>query len=122
VGMQVSDAENAAASGGYTINPVQNAKGSLPANTITRQSPPPNTPITPGEVVIVYYSPGPPLVAVPNVQGMQLAQAIQTLEHAGLQVSVTHEGPGNTVGNYDPTTPQPKGSVITVYVGFFSGL
>jgi len=76
VGMQVADAQNAASAGGYQINAVPNAKGSEPANTITSQSPPPDTPIKPGEVVTVHFSPGPPTIPVPNVQGMPVAQAI----------------------------------------------
>jgi eukaryotic-like serine/threonine-protein kinase len=122
VGMQVSDAQAAAAAGGYTINPVANAKGSQPANTITSQSPAPNTPITQGEVVTVRYSPGPPVVPVPDVRGMSIAQASMTLHEAGFRVAVNHAGPGNTVGNYSPSGDQPKGTVIVLYTGIFSGL
>jgi serine/threonine protein kinase/beta-lactam-binding protein with PASTA domain len=122
VGQQVSAAQTAAQAGGYTINQVTDAKGSDPANTIVRQSPLPNTPITQGEVVTVYVSPGPPGVPVPNVDGMQLPQAIQELERAGFSVSVSRQGPGNTVGNYSPQGTQPKGSTITLDVGFLSGL
>jgi beta-lactam-binding protein with PASTA domain len=122
VGMQVSDAQAAAAAGGYTINPVANAKGNQPANTITSQSPAPNTPITQGEVVTVRYSPGPPVVPVPDVRGMSIAQASLTLHEAGFRVAVTHSGPGNTVGNYSPSGSQPKGTVITLNTGIFSGL
>ncbi len=122
VGQQVSAAQTAAQAGGYTINQVTDAKGTDPANTIVRQSPLPNTPITQGEVVTVYVSPGPPGVPVPNVDGMQLPQAIQSLERAGFSVTVSRQGPGNTVGNYSPQGTQPKGSTITLDVGFLSGL
>jgi len=122
VGAQVADAEAAASAGGYQINAVANAKGEEPANTITSQSPPPNTPITPGEVVTVHFSPGPPLATVPNVQGMPVAQAIEILRQAGFQVAVSHSGPGDTVGNYDPQGDQPQGTVITLTIGIFSGL
>jgi beta-lactam-binding protein with PASTA domain len=122
VGMQVADAQAAASAGGYQINAVANAKGEQPANTITSQSPPPDTPITPGEVVTVHYSPGPPMIAVPNVQNMPVAQAIAILRDAGFQVAVDHAGPGETVGNYTPQGDQPKGTVITLTIGFFSGL
>jgi eukaryotic-like serine/threonine-protein kinase len=122
VGMQVSAAQAAAAAGGYTINPVANAKGSQPANTITSQSPAPNTPITQGEVVTVRYSPGPPLIPVPDVRGMSVLQAAQVLHQAGFRVAVNHAGPGNTVGNYSPSGDQPKGTVIVLYTGIFSGL
>ncbi len=122
VGMQVSDAQAAAAAGGYTINAVANAKGSEAANTITSQSPSPNTPITAGEVVTVHFSPGPPAVPVPDVQGMPVAEAIHTLQGAGFRIAVTHSGPGGTVGSYSPTGNQPKGTVITLTIGIFSGL
>jgi len=122
VGMQVTDAQNTASAGGYTINPVQNAKGSQPANTITSQAPPPNTPITQGEVVTVHYSPGPPIVPVPDVRGMSITEAILTLHREGFQWAVNHAGPGNTVGNYSPSGNQPKGTVITLYTGIFGGL
>jgi len=122
VGMQVTDAQAAASAGGYQINAVPNAKGSEPANTIISQSPPPDTPITPGEVVTVHFSPGPPTVPVPNVQGLPVAQAISTLQDAGFHVKVDHSGPGGTVGSYAPTGDQPKGTVITLTIGIFSGL
>jgi eukaryotic-like serine/threonine-protein kinase len=122
VGMQVSDAQAEASAGGYTINPVQDAKGSQPADTITSQAPGPNTPIAPGEVVTVHYSPGPPLVPVPDVRGMSVTEAVLTLKHAGFQWAVNQRGPGNTVGNYSPGGNQPKGTIITIYTGLFSGM
>jgi serine/threonine-protein kinase len=122
VGMQVTDAQAAASAGGYTINAVANAKGSEPANTIVGQSPQPNTPITPGEVVTVRYSPGPPTAPVPDVRGMPVTQAIQVMHQAGFRIAVNHAGPGNTVGNYSPQGDQPKGTVITLIIGVFSGL
>ena len=122
VGMQVADAQAAASAGGYQINAVANAKGDQPANTITSQSPRPDTPIKSGEVVTVHFSPGPPVVTVPDVRGMPLTQAIITLREAGFGVAVNHAGPGETVGNYDPQGDQPQGTVITLTVGVFSGL
>jgi serine/threonine protein kinase/beta-lactam-binding protein with PASTA domain len=122
VGMQVADAQAAAAAGGYNINPVANAKGKEPANTITSQSPPPDTPITPGEVVTVHFSPGPPLIPVPNVVGLQVRDAITTLHDAGFHVAVNHSGPGGMVGSYTPQGNQPQGTVITLTIGIFSGL
>jgi serine/threonine-protein kinase len=122
VGMQVADAQAAAAAGGYTINAVANPKGNEPANTIVAQDPPPNTPITPGEVVTVKYSPGPPLVPVPDVTGLQVRDAINMLHQAGFHVAVSQSGPGGTVGSYSPSGDQPKGTVITLTIGVFSGL
>ena len=122
VGMQVADAQAAAAAGGYTINAVANPKGSEPANTIVSQDPPPNTPITPGEVVTVRYSPGPPLVPVPDVTGLQVRDAINMLHQAGFHVAVNQSGPGGTVGSYSPSGDQPKGTVITLNIGIFAGM
>jgi len=122
VGMQVTDAQAAAAAGGYTINAVADKKGSEPANTIVRQSPPPNTPITPGEVVTVHYSPGPPTSPVPDVRGLPVSQAIVVMHNAGFRITVNHAGPGGTVGDYQPQGDQPKGTVITLTIGVFSGL
>jgi eukaryotic-like serine/threonine-protein kinase len=122
VGMQVSDAQAAAAAGGYTINAVANAKGSEPANTIVSQAPRPNSPITPGEVVTVHYSPGPPTIPVPDVRGMPVSQAILIMHQAGFRIAISHSGPGGTVGDYQPQGDQPKGTVITLTIGVFSGL
>jgi serine/threonine-protein kinase len=112
IGMQVADAEAAAAAGGYHINAVPNANGSEPANTIITQSPSPNTPITEGEVFTVHYSPGPPGVPVPDVTGMSIQQAIDTMHQAGFRITVNHQGPGDTVGSYSPTGTQPKGTPL----------
>jgi serine/threonine protein kinase/beta-lactam-binding protein with PASTA domain len=121
VGMQVQDASAEASAGGYQINAIADKKGSQPANTIVRQSPPPNTPITAGEVVTVYYSPGPPGVPVPDVKGMDVTQAMLVLHQAGFQVQVNQQGPGSKVGSYSPTGVAPKGSTITLNVGWFAG-
>ncbi len=121
-GMQVTDAQAQASAGGYTINAVANAKGSEPANTIVSQSPQPNTPVTAGEVVTVHYSPGPPTIPVPDVRGMPVSQAILIMHQAGFRIAVSHAGPGGTVGDYQPQGDQPKGTVITLTIGVFSGL
>src|SRR5579875_402831 len=121
VGMQLGQAQQAAQQGGYTLNPVP-AQSNQPPNTIIAQSPQAGTPVTPGEVVTVQVSQGPPGVQVPNVVGMSLPQAVNTRQQAGFQVSVVHQGPGNRVGRMSPTGTQPKGATITVYVGWFSGL
>ena len=122
IGQPIAVAQAAAQSGGFTINQVPDTKSSQAAGTITGQSPPPNTPIKPGEVVTVRVSQGPPTVAVPNVIGMPVREAIKAMEQAGFQVTVNPEGPGDRVGSYSPTTPEPKGSTITLNIGLLSGL
>jgi eukaryotic-like serine/threonine-protein kinase len=119
VGAQVSQAQAAAASGGFSINQVTEPNASQPAGTIVRQSPLPGTAITPGEVVTVYVSQGPPEVNVPDVQGLNVNQAEQELTSAGFSVTENQLTPGHKVISYSPTGQAPKGSNITINVGFF---
>jgi serine/threonine-protein kinase len=119
VGQPVTAAEQAASSGGFTINQVL-VKSSLAAGTVVSQSPAANTQITQGEVVTVRVSQGPPAIPVPDVQGWPLQQAIKRLTQLGFQVQV--DGIlGNKVNSYDPSGPQPKGTTITLHVGLFGG-
>lgn len=119
VGAQVSQAQAAGASGGYSINLVTQPNAAQPAGTIVRQSPLPGTAITPNEVVTVYVSQGPPEVAVPDVTGLNVNQAEQELTSAGFSVTVNEVTPGHKVINYSPTGQAPKGSNITINVAFF---
>ena len=117
VGQQLQAAMSAEQSGGYKINPVQDAKGTAPQGTIVRQSPAPGTAIAPGEVVTVHVSPGPPLVPVPDVQGLNENNAVQLLRQAGFKV-IVNSGIGFRVQSYSPTGQAPKGSTITINIGF----
>jgi beta-lactam-binding protein with PASTA domain len=118
-GAPLASAQAAAQQGGYQISPVTAASGNQPAGTIISQSPAPGTPIQQGEVVTVNVSPGPPMVEVPDVQGQTVQQAEQELQAAGFQVSVQPGfGPGDRVQDFNPTGTAPKGSTITLSVGF----
>ena len=116
-GQQVSAAQSIAQAGGYKIDPEQLADSSQPANTIVRQTPAPGSRITPGMVVIVYFSAGPPMVNVPDVDGLPEKQAISELQAAGFQVTVSG-GFGNKVTGYSPQGQAPQGSTIALTVGF----
>lgn len=121
VGQQVTAAQAAASSGGFTINQVL-VKSDQPAGTVISQSPGPNTPVTQGEVVTVRVSQGPPPVPVPDVQGWPVQQAINKLQQAGFQVQVDNGiFGGGHVTSYSPSGLQPKGTTITLHVGLFSG-
>jgi eukaryotic-like serine/threonine-protein kinase len=122
VGQQLAAAQAAAAAGHYQINPVTDTSSKQPANQITRQSPAANTPITPGEVVTVYVSAGPPLVAIPDVHDMPLGQAIATLQHAGFNVTINRIGIGGRVDGTTPTGQAPQGSTVAINVGWHFGL
>jgi eukaryotic-like serine/threonine-protein kinase len=120
VGIPFSQAQGEAGSVGVTLQMEMVAKSDTPAQTVLRQSPAAGSAIKAGEVVVVWVSPGPPQVAVPDVQGMTQQQAIQTLQAAGFQVSVndTFGGAiGQKVTSYSPTGQAPKGSTITINIG-----
>jgi beta-lactam-binding protein with PASTA domain/tRNA A-37 threonylcarbamoyl transferase component Bud32 len=120
VGIPFSQAQGEAGSVGVTLQMEMVAKSNTPAQTVLRQSPAAGSAIKSGEVVVVWVSPGPPQVAVPDVQGMSQQQAIQTLQAAGFQVSVndTFGGAvGQKVTSYSPTGQAPKGSTITINIG-----
>jgi eukaryotic-like serine/threonine-protein kinase len=119
VGQIVSAAQAAASAGGYSIDPIQNAKGTAPAGTITRQSPAAGSPIAPSEVVTVYFSPGPPMAAVPDVRFMHADEAVRALRQAGFKVVINKVGPGDRVTDFSPDGSQPVGTTITINVGGF---
>jgi len=118
VGQQQSAAQSQAQQEGFQLNPEQDAKSNQAAGTITGQSPRPGTPITPGEVVTIRVSAGPPMVNIPNVDGQFVQRAIGILQASGFQVNVNTVGPGHRVFNYSPNGQAPKGSTITIFVGF----
>jgi serine/threonine-protein kinase len=101
VGQQQSAAQAWGQANGVSVN-VQNDKASSqPQGTITRQSPAANTAVTKGEVITVYVSPGPPQVAVPNMDGKSLLQAYKVLRQLGFQVTTQRVGPfGSTITLY----------------------
>jgi eukaryotic-like serine/threonine-protein kinase len=117
VGQQFQDAQGEASQGGYQLDEQNDANSSQPAGTITGQSPAAGTPITQGEVVTVQVSTGPPEVAIPDVQGLSVADATAALQQAGFQVQV-NQGVGGQVASTSPSGEAPKGSTITINVGF----
>jgi len=119
VGQQFQAAQGQAQSGGYQLQQVPDAHSNQPQGTITSQSPTAGTPITPGEVVVVHVSNGPPQVAVPDVQGLSVRAATRVLEQAGFLVTVNSGFfGGDTVVSYSPTGQAPQGSTITLNVNF----
>jgi eukaryotic-like serine/threonine-protein kinase len=119
VGLQFQAAEAQAQSGGYQLNQQNDANSTQPAGTIVSQSPAAGTPITQGEVVTVQVSTGPPMVAIPNVQGLSVSQATAILTQAGFNVQVNQGiGGGGRVASTSPSGQAPKGSTVTINVGF----
>jgi len=118
VGQNQSAAQQWTGANGVSLNVQPDAKNNQPQGTITRQSPAPNTPVSKGEVITIYVSPGPPNVAIPNVDGQGVLQAYHRLRALGFQVTTQQAAPfGKTVFNYSPSGQAPKGSTITIYYG-----
>jgi serine/threonine-protein kinase len=117
-GQPQTTAEQWAQQNGVSLNEQPARSSDAPQGTIVRQSPAPNTPVSKGEVVTVYISPGPPNVAVPNVDGEGVLQAYHRLRALGFQVTTQAAGPfGKKVFNYSPSGQAPKGSTVTIYYG-----
>ena len=118
VGQQLTAAQQQGQQLGFQVNPVNDAKSTLPAGTIISQSPKPGGPITSGEVITLKVSTGPQMVNVPNVQGQSDQQAIAELQQAGFQVNVNQQGFGHRVFSYSPIGQAPRGSTINIFLGF----
>ena len=104
---------------------------SKPAGTVVAQRPAPGTSLRRGAAVRINVSAGSnpqTAKAVPDVTGEDEATARSDLEAAGFQVSVveeptTDENEDGIVIDEDPVagTRVPAGSLVTIYVGLFSG-
>jgi eukaryotic-like serine/threonine-protein kinase len=117
VGQDKSVAEQWAQQNNVSLNEVTDAKSNQPQGTVTQQSPAAGGAFTPGQVMTINISNGPPPVSIPNVDGMSVGQATQALQQLGFQVNVNQVGPLQKVFNYSPSGQAPQGSTITLWAG-----
>jgi serine/threonine-protein kinase len=117
VGQPQEAAQGWASANGVSLDVVTTTKSDAPAGTITSQSQRPGSAFTRGQVITITISAGPPMVAVPNVDGQSVEQATHILEQLGFSVNVNQVGPVDNVFNYSPSNQAPKGSTITLWVG-----
>jgi serine/threonine-protein kinase len=117
-GMSFDAAQQVA--GQYNVNLKQQPDGNSqqPAGVITSQKPAAGATYRPGQTVVVRVSTGPQLVPVPSPIGMTVGQATQVLQAAGFQVKVNRYFLGNKVFDFSPVGQAPRGSTITLDVGF----
>jgi serine/threonine-protein kinase len=118
VGQPKTTAEAWAAQNSVQLNEVAAHRSEAPAGTVIRQSLPPGHAFTPHQVITIVYSLGPPPVNIPNVDGMRVGKAVQVLTRLGFHVTVSGFGLFQTVVNYSPQGSAPRGSTITLQVGF----
>jgi len=116
VGQQKAVAEQWAAANGVKLNEVTSASDQ-PTDTVIKQSLHPGSAFTAGQVITVTISPGPPMVAVPNVDGQRIPKAVSILRGLGFVVQINPVGPFNVVFDYNPKDQAPKGSTITLTTG-----
>jgi len=99
------------------LNEVPAAHSDQPVNMVVKQSAPPGSAFTNGEVITIQISPGPPMVSIPDVTGLRVPKAVDILRRAGFVVHIVPVGPFNVVTSEDPTGQAPKGSTITLTTG-----
>jgi eukaryotic-like serine/threonine-protein kinase len=117
-GQTVQAAQQWAAQHGVTLQQRQDTNSQQPQGTITGQEPAPGSVFHQGDTVTVNVSTGPALVPVPYVIGMSVEQATQQLQAAGFGVHVRRFTFIDRVFDYAPVGEAPRGSTITLDVGF----
>jgi beta-lactam-binding protein with PASTA domain len=130
VGLSQTAAQRKLHAAGFRVRTAYVAS-SKPSGTVVAQRPSPGTTLQRGAAVRINVSVGAnpqPAKAVPDVTGEDEATARSDLEAAGFQVSVvdeptTDENEDGIVIDEDPAagTRVPSGSLVTIYVGRFSG-
>jgi beta-lactam-binding protein with PASTA domain len=118
VGQDKAVAEQWAAANGVKLNEVTARHSDQPVNIVVKQSVPPGSAFTNGEVITIQFSPGPPMVNIPDVTGLRVPKAVSILRNDGFAVQIHTVGPFNVVTTESPTGQAPKGSTITLITGF----
>jgi serine/threonine-protein kinase len=116
VGQPQGAAEGWASANGVSLDE-RTAKSDEPAGTIIHQSVAPGNAFIRGQVITIKISAGPPMVTVPDVNGLSAERATHILERRGFSVNINQVGPLDNVFNHSPSDQAPKGSTITLWVG-----
>jgi beta-lactam-binding protein with PASTA domain/tRNA A-37 threonylcarbamoyl transferase component Bud32 len=117
-GMDINAALQLAGRDKVTLQQQQDNNSQQAKGIITGQQPTAGGVFQPGQTVVVQVSTGPQLVAVPSPIGMSVKDATQLLENAGFQVKVNRFGFFDKVFDFSPVDQAPRGSTITLDVGF----
>ena len=112
-----ADAEAELVELGLQVTVTEEFSDEVEAGLVIRTDPPAGQQVAKDGPVTLFVSKGPDLIAVPDVIGMSLDEAVDTLEAAGFEVSA--EGPPRgTVFETDPGvgTAVRRGTEITIYL------
>ena len=127
VGESLAQAIHDLHAAGFNVNPTY-VDNNAPQNQVISQDPAPGQTKPQGTIVNVNVSNGPPQKTVPDVIGEPSQQAMHDLQAAGFKV---HQVPVSTSDpaqqdivqsqNPDGNASAPEGSIVTIYVGQYSG-
>ncbi len=117
VGQPKETAEAWASANSVQLNEVTAHKSDQPAGVVIHQSVPAGHAFAAHQVITIVISPGPPAVAIPNVDGMNVDKAVKLLTGLGFHVDINGFGLFHNVINYDPQGSAPKGTTITLTTG-----
>lgn len=117
IGKNIEEAKQALAKVKITVGKIEAVDNDKPKDQVVSQSIGDGNSVTDGMVIDLQISKGPALLTVPEVRGMQLDQARQTLEAMGLAVDAQGFG---TVRQMDPppNTQVPPGTRIRLLAYF----
>jgi eukaryotic-like serine/threonine-protein kinase len=118
IGENVQTAQQWAQQNGVTLNQQPDNNSQQPSGIVTGQQPTAGATFQQGQAITVNVSTGPQQVNVPSPVGLSTQQATQLLQQAGFQVQVNTYGPFDKVFDYSPTGQAPRGSTITLDVGY----
>lgn len=114
------EAKNTIEALGLVATPSEEFSDTVAAGSVISQQPQANSTLHRGDALAYVVSLGPQMVEVPSIQGKQEADAIATLEGAGLKVKVERilGGVFGTARSTDPKAGESvkKGSTVTLYV------
>jgi eukaryotic-like serine/threonine-protein kinase len=109
---------------GFEVSVVEAPDDDTPEGLVSAQSPDPGIQADRGSTVQITISTGPDIVPVPDVTGMEAADARATLEEAGFRTrgvaqDTTDPDEEGVVLDQDPTgtTEAERGSTVTIFVG-----
>ena len=120
-GINIADATTSLATIGLSVKITDQIYNESPEGSIITADPAPGATVPKGTEIKVTVSKGPPLVAVPNVVGMDVAAATAKLTAAGFQVKTVNKLPVAILNKVYSQVPggggqAPRGSLITLEI------
>ncbi len=105
---------------GFTVKKEEVFSDRVKAGAVVTTKPAPNEQVEPGSEVVVVVSKGPELVAVPDVSGMTIDDAVAALRDAGFEVGGPY-GPPKARRAYSTSpgagTKIKKGALVDLFIG-----